>query len=466
MLENLQTWSETFSTLAWGYHLLLLLIGGGIFLLIYSRFQPFLFILHGIDVLRGKYNEEDSDGDISPFAALASAIAGTVGMGNIAGVAVAISVGGPGAIFWMWVAAFVGMATEFFGGTLALMYRGKDTLGNVQGGTMYMITEGLGKKWRPLAVFFAAAGMIGLLPVFQANQLTQIFREVVLIPMELTSADDHFWTDFITGISLVAIVSLVIFGGIKRIADVATKLVPAMVILYVGSVLYILAINYMRIPDIFMLIFTDAFEANYVKNTADDFFGGVLGFLIITGVKRGSFSNEAGLGTTTLAHGAAKTSEPVRQGLVAMFAPFIDTIMVCSMTAFALLATDTWQNTQDVGVTITLATFKQSMGIFGTIVLVISAVIFAVTTLLTYSYYGTKCWSFLAGAERQHYYNYFYVGSIIMAAVVSLKTVINIIDGAFALMALPHMFVILYLAPKAQQAAKTYFAKVRAERQK
>ena len=224
-----------------------------------------------------------------------------------------------------------------------------------------------------------------------------------------------------------------------------------------GSVLYILAINYTRIPDIFMLIFTDAFEANYVRNVADDFFGGALGFLIITGVKRGSFSNEAGLGTTTLAYGAAKTTEPVRQGLVAMFAPFIDTIVVCSMTALALLATGTWQNTQDVGVTITLATFKQSMGTFGTIVLVISAVTFAVTT---------KCWSFLAGAERQHYYNYFYVGSIIMAAVVSLKTVINVIDGAFALMALPNMFVILSLAPKAQQAAKTYFAKVRAERKK
>ena len=232
MLETLQSWSESFSNWAWGYHLLLILIGGGVFLLIYSRFQPFLFILHGIDVLRGKYAEEDSEGDISPFAALASAIAGTVGMGNIAGVAVAISIGGPGAIFWMWVAAFVGMATEFFGGTLALMYRGKDTLGNVQGGTMYIITEGLGKKWRPLAVFFAAAGMIGLLPVFQANQLTQIFREVVLIPMELTSAEDHFWTDFITGVTLVAIVSMVIFGGIKRIADVATKLVPAMVVLY------------------------------------------------------------------------------------------------------------------------------------------------------------------------------------------------------------------------------------------
>ncbi|HCT51224.1 MAG TPA: sodium/alanine symporter, partial [Balneola sp.] len=228
------------------------------------------------------------------------------------------------------ISAIVGMATKFFTCTLSIMYRGKDSNGDIQGGTMYMIMEGLGKKWKPLAVLFAVAGLFGPLPIFQANQVTQIVRDFVLIPNGLADAANHFNTDLISGIVILAIVSLVIFGGIKRVGKVASKMVPAMVVIYVACVLVIIGINIDMLGSTFALIFTDAFTANSAM-------GGALGALIVTGVRRAAFSNEAGIGTATLAHGAAKTKEPVREGLVAMMGPFIDTLVVCTMTALAIL---------------------------------------------------------------------------------------------------------------------------------
>ncbi|HAH50288.1 MAG TPA: sodium/alanine symporter, partial [Balneola sp.] len=218
-------------------------VGGGLFFLIYSRFIPYRYFFHSINILRGKYDDPNDPGDISHFEALASALAATVGLGNISGVAVAIAIGGPGAVFWMWISAIVGMATKFFTCTLSIMYRGKDSNGDIQGGTMYMIMEGLGKKWKPLAVLFAVAGLFGPLPIFQANQVTQIVRDFVLIPNGLADAANHFNTDLISGIVILAIVSLVIFGGIKRVGKVASKMVPAMVVIYVACVLVIIGIN-------------------------------------------------------------------------------------------------------------------------------------------------------------------------------------------------------------------------------
>lgn len=266
----------------WGTPLVVLLVGGGLYFLIYSRFIPYRYFWHAIEVLRGKYDDPDDPGDISHFEALASALAATVGMGNISGVAVAIAVGGPGAVFWMWVSAIVGMATKFFTCTLSVMYRGYDSDGHLQGGTMYIITEGLGQKWKPLAGLFAVAGLFGPLPIFQANQVTQIVRDFLLIPNGISDPNNHFNTDLISGLVILAVVSLVIFGGIKRIGKVASKMVPVMVVIYVGSVAYILLVHIDVLGEYLMLIITDAFTANSVM-------GGAVGALIITGVRRAAF---------------------------------------------------------------------------------------------------------------------------------------------------------------------------------
>lgn len=434
----------------WGYPLVFLLVGGGLYFLIMSGFTPFRFFFHAIDLVRGKYDDPNAPGDITHFKALSIALASTVGMGNISGVAVAIFMGGPGALFWMWMSAIVGMATKFFTCTLSIMYRGEDSSGKIQGGPMYVIQEGLGKKWKPLAILFALAGLFGPLPIFQTNQLVQILRDLIYIPNGWVEADTAFTGNLITGILLVGLVSLVIFGGVKRIGTVASKLVPAMVVIYVLSVLFILVAHITDIPYYLTLIVTDAFTGQAVM-------GGAVGQLIIIGVQRAAFSNEAGIGTESLAHGASKTREPVREGLVAMLEPAIDTLIVCTMTALAILVTGVWQSTEANGVTLTLNAFNEALPTAGTYLLLISVLTFSVSSMLSYSYYGTKCLGYLMGAERQHLYNYFYVFSIIFGAVASLDAVINLIDGMFALMAIPTMLSAIFLAPKVRDKAKDYF---------
>ena len=437
----------------WGTPLVVLLCGGGLYFMIYSRMTPYRYFGHAVNVLRGKYDDPNDPGDINHFEALSSALAATIGLGNISGVAVAIAAGGPGAVFWMWMSAVVGIATKFFTCTLSIMYRGKDSNGDIQGGTMYMITEGLGKKWKPLAALFAVAGMFGALPVFQANQLNQAIRDVILVPNGLADPSNHFGTDLMTGIVILLIVGTVIFGGIKRIGKVASRMVPSMVVLYVGCVLTILAIHLDVLGEYLLLIVTDAF-------TADAAMGGAVGALIILGVRRAAFSNEAGIGTATLAHGAAKTKEPVREGLVAMMGPFIDTIVVCTMTALAILVTDVWKTGDENGITLTASAFEEALGTPGVYLLMISVTIFAASSLFTYSYYGTKCLGFLAGASRQKWYNLFYVGSILLGATASISAIINLIDGMYAVMAIPTMTVALLLSPKVMEAARDYFKRM------
>ncbi|SMO37599.1 alanine/glycine:cation symporter family protein [Fodinibius sediminis] len=437
----------------WGIPLVLLLCGGGLFFMIYSGFAPFRYFGHALNILQGKYDDPDDPGDINHFQALSSALAATVGLGNISGVAVAIAMGGPGAVFWMWVSAFIGIATKFFTCTLSIMYRGKDSEGNIQGGTMYMIREGLGKKWKPLAGLFALAGLFGPLPIFQANQLTQALRDIVYIPNGWVSEQAHFMGDLYTGIVILLIVSLVIFGGIKRIGRVASRMVPAMVVLYVTLVLIILGVHYQELPTYLYLIVTDAF-------TAQAALGGAVGQIIITGFKRAAFSNEAGIGTATLAHGAAKTKEPIREGLVAMLGPVIDTLLVCTMTALAILVTGVWRTGDENGIALTASAFGEALGPVGPYLLVLCVAVFAFSSLFTYSYYGTKCFGFLAGAERQGWYNYFYVSSIIFGAVTSISAVINLIDGMYAVMAIPTMTATLLMAPRVKRAAKDYFSRI------
>ncbi len=465
----------------WGTPLVVLLVGGGIYFMIYSRLTPYRYFFHAINILRGKYDDPDAPGDISHFEALSSALAATVGLGNISGVAVAIAMGGPGAVFWMWISALAGMATKYFTCTLSIMYRGNDSNGDIQGGTMYMITEGLGKKWKPLAMVFAVAGLFGALPLFQANQLTQAVRDVIIIPngiledtpawiaaisafipesfvptylgFSFAESEILFVTSLLTGLIILSLVGMVIFGGIKRIGKVASKMVPAMVILYVGSVLTILGIHFDVLGEYLWLIIYDAF-------TAEAALGGAVGAIIIIGVKRAAFSNEAGIGTATLAHGAAKTKEPVREGLVAMMGPFIDTVVVCTMTALAILVTDVWRSGDQDGISLTVSAFNEALGPVGVYLLMISVLVFATSSMFAYSYYGTKCLGFLAGADKQHLYNYFYVGSILLGAITSISAMINLIDGMFAIMAIPTMIVALLLSPKVMEATRDYFARM------
>lgn len=458
-MEALDTIIANFASFVWGLPLLVLLIGGGLYLLILSRFLPFRYLGHALQILSGKYDNPNDTGEISHFQALTTALSSTIGMGNIAGVAVAISIGGPGAVFWMWISAIIGMATKFFTSSLAIMYRGKDTNGDMQGGPMYFIIEGLGKSWKPLAVFFSLCGLVGALPVFNVNQLTQAINDILLVPNGITV---NFTSNFIIGIILVSITAIVILGGLKRISKTAAKLVPSMVLLYFILVFIILIANLPEVPKYLAMIFTDAFTAN--NYTGDSFFGGVVGGLILLGIRRGAFSNEAGIGTAPMAHGAAKTNEPIREGLVAMLGPAIDTLLICTLTALAILVTGVWQTTNANGVSLTASAFGNTMPVMGKYLLLICIAVFSISSLFSYSYYGTKCMSFLFGANKKHYYNYFYIFSILIGATTSLSMMINLIDGFFALMAIPTMTATLILAPKVIKEAKIYLNKIKNER--
>jgi AGCS family alanine or glycine:cation symporter len=455
-MKIIEGWIGDFAGFIWGLPLLILLIGGGLYLLIRSKFLPFRFFGHAIQVLRGKYDDPNDPGQISHFQALTTALSATVGMGNISGVAVAIAVGGPGAIFWMWMSAVVGMSTKFFTSSLAIMYRGKDSSGELQGGPMYFITEGLGKKWKPLAIFFSFCAMVGALPVFNVNQLTQAVNDILLKPngVEVTN-----YTNLGIGIFLVIITAIVVLGGLKRIGKVTARLVPSMVLLYFILVIIILGVHIDVVPKYFGMIFTDAFSADFIK--PDAFFGGALGTLIILGIRRGAFSNEAGIGTAPMAHGAAKTSEPVREGLVAMLGPFIDTIVVCTLTALAILVTGVWQTSDTNGVSLTATAFGEAIPGAGKYLLMICIAVFSISSLFSYSYYGTKSTSFLFGAKNKHLYNYFYIASILLGAIASLDMMINLIDSAFALMAIPTMIATIIMAPRVMKEVKKYIAKLK-----
>jgi alanine or glycine:cation symporter, AGCS family len=439
--------------LAWGTPLVVLILGGGIYFLGLSRLLPFRYLGHSIALLRGKFDHKDDPGDISHFQALSSALAGTIGMGNIAGVAVAIFVGGPGAIFWMWMTAIVGIATKFYTCSLAVMYRGLDSQGNLQGGPMYVITEGLGPRFRPLAIFFCAAGMIGCLPMVQVNQLVQTIREVVFIDQGWLDPANSMLFNFSAGVVLAAIVAIVIFGGLHRIAAVAGRLVPTMSVLYIGAALFVIVTKLDQVPGILWLIITDAFTGAAVA-------GGAIGAVISNGVRRGVFSNEAGVGTEAMAHGAAKTQEPIREGLVAMVGPIIDTLFICTCTAIIILLSGVWQSGDANGVTMTARAFQEMIPHVGLVILVTCIFFFGISTIFSYSYYGAKCLGFLIGAERQHYYNYLIIVMTVVAAMMSIDAMVNLIDLAFACMAIPTMISALLLSRRVMAAARVYFNKL------
>lgn len=454
----------SFSNWIWGTPMLILLMGGGLILLFHSGFVPFRRMGHAVKLLSGKYDDSLAPGQITSFQALSSAIAATVGLGNISGVAIAINMGGPGAIFWMWVSAFVGMATKYYTCSLAIMFRGKDSSGEVQGGPMYVIEEGMGKKWKFLSIIFCTAGVLGLLAIFQANQLTAVLRAVLLMPAGLDAGETSRFmiagidlgqsTRWILGVSMMLLVAIVILGGIKRIASVASKMVPFMVILYFVSVLIIVFKYVGEVPEMLWLIVEDAFTGKAIA-------GGAVGAVIITGARRAAFSNEAGIGTAPMVHGASKNNEPVREGLIAMLGPFIDTIVVCTLTALVIMLTGVWQTTESDGVRLTLNAFEMALPGVGKYLLMIAVLVFALSTMFTYSYYGHKCFNYLFGADKADYYNYFYLATIVMGAVASLDVVISLVDGMYAIMAIPTMISTLYLAPKVKAASKDYFNRMK-----
>jgi AGCS family alanine or glycine:cation symporter len=457
MLDTIQYVTTQFANYAWGPWLLCLLLGGGFYFLARSKFAPFFYLRHALDLVRGKFDNPNDPGHINHFSALTAAMAGTIGMGNIAGVALAIQIGGPGAIFWMWMTAILGIATKFFTCSLAVMYRGYDDKGELQGGPMYVIREALPKRWHFLASIFAVVGLIGCLPALQSNQLIQIFRDLVMIDQGLLSADeDPFIFNLTSGIVLAGITGAVIFGGLHRIAGTARVLVPVMTAVYLVAVLVALTLNAGAIPAAFAMILTDAF-------TGEAAAGGSLLAVVLYGVQRGAYSNEAGMGTESLVHGAAKTNEPIREGLVAMIGPIVDTLIVCTATALMILIAGTWQSDASQGVTLTANAFSTLLGPAGTLVVFVCVLCFATTTIFTYSFYGSQCASFVFGTKYINVYRMVFVLSIVLIAVVSIESAVSLIDGSFALMAIPTMVSAILLAPKVLDAAKIYFAKLDAD---
>ena len=316
---------------------------------------------------------------------------------------------------------------------------------------MYVIREGLGRRWYPLAVLFAVAGMFGTLPVFQANQLVALLREGIAEPAGWASTGDSLIFDVSASTLLAALVLLVVLGKIQRIGSVTVKLVPSMVLLYLGMTLWVLINNAAQVPGIFSLIVTDAFSGASAA-------GGLVGTTIMIGVRRGAFSKEAGIGTESMAHGAARTDQPVREGIVAMTGPIIDTLIVCSCTAFIILLTGVWQNADGIeGVSLTAAAVTKVFPDTGLFLIMLMVALLSFSTIISFWFYGAKCVGFLFGAERQHYYTPLYIALIVIGTLLSLNTVNGLIVGMYAVMAIPTMVSTLALAPRVNEAAKRYF---------
>lgn len=445
-----------------GYPLFFLLIGGGLYLIISSGFVSIRRFPAAIAELRRKSDSNGNNGQISSVQALASAVAATIGLGNIAGVAIALVIGGPGAIFWMWVSAIVGMATKYHEGALAIMYKGSDDQGRPQGGPMHIITKGLGVKWTPLAKFFAIAGMFGTLCIMNANQLTEAFMATFTTPEGMASSgllssvggflglDNVRAFRLLFGCAIAVVVALVILGGIKRIARVATIMVPFMVGLYFVMVMFIIITNIADVPAVFSHIFSEAFNL-------DAGIGALAGIALI-GARRAALVNDAGIGTASLMHGASKNTEPVREGLIAMLGPSIDSGLVCTLTAVAILLCGNIDVEGVQGLSVAMQAFSNGIP-HGDILLMCVVICFAMSSMFSYSFYGTTCANYLFGTRKGRYYAWFFLASLIVFAVIPIETAVGTCDLFYALMAIPTMTAVLLLSPKVRKATSEYFDK-------
>lgn len=431
----------------WGLPLVTFILITGIYFAYISGLRPLTGFFHAFSILFGKYDEKSSPGEVSHFQALTVALSGTIGMGNIAGVAIAINMGGAGAIFWMWIAGLFGMMIKFFTCTLSCLYRKKDEEGIEQGGPMYFIECGLGKYFKPLAILFALGGLIGCIPMFQVNQLSSfIHSEFAISPLN-------------TGIICLLIIGVVILGDVKRVGSVTAKIVPFMFLIYVISSLVVITINFNEVPRVLADIINSAFGMSAISGGATGF---VFKEILVTGIKRAIFSNEAGVGTEAMAHGAAKTKEPVREGLVAMLGPFIDTHIVCTCTALVILTSGIY--TSDSGIVLTAMSFNQALPNIGNIIVYLVFSLFAISTMITYSYYSLKCARYLFGKRIGDKYIFIYLAIIPLSTIWTQTTIINIIDTMFALMIFPTLLSTILLAKKVINEMNSYFDKLESPR--
>ena len=447
---NIEQLISTLDSIIWGVPLMVLLVGTGIFLTIRMRAIQIRGFRHSIDIVAGKYDNPADPGEVSHFKALATALSATIGTGNIVGVAAAILAGGPGAVFWMWVTALVGMATKFTSCTLAVHFRRIDSNGEVHGGPMHFIERGMGPSFRWLAVLFAvftALASLGIGNMFQSNNVATAINTLVLGSGNAASQ----WLCTVVGICSALLVGLVIIGGIKRIAQFSSMIAPVMCLFYFGAGIIILLRNYeLTIPG-FKLIFTHAFTA------PESVAGGLLGGVIKSGVARGLFSNEAGMGSAPIAHGAARTSEPIREGLVAMLGPFIDTIVICSITALVIVCTKAYEVEATSG---QLTGIAFNIGLPGSEWMVSTGIIFfAFSTLISWSYYGDRAVDYLFGHKGILPYRIIYVICVFIGAIGNFPTVISFCDAMNGLMAIPNLIALVVLSPIVAQLSKNYFGK-------
>lgn len=415
-----------------------LVVGGGLYLLVHSRGYAFRHLRLGWRLL---FQSEKQKG-ISRFEALSAVMASTVGLGNISGVAIALYMGGPGVLLWMWITAFIGSTIKFYSCSLAVLLREKEEDGTPLGGPMYYMTKGLPKYGKSLGILFAGAGLFGVLPAFTTNQLTQTIITVVE-PSSFSRFDPLYWKVAL-GIVFTLLSAWVILGGLQKIVRVTSKLVPIMVLLYFGMGIYILAANANQILPTFQSIFENAFQ---LDTAATGSFWG----LVLLGIRRAVFSNESGVGTAPMYHGQSETKNPLHEGLVGALGPLLDTVLVCSITGLMILISGVELHGENNGIALTLAAFETLFYGVGDQLLLLMVLVFGLSSLLSYSYYGVKCLRFLLPSNKGKVYNYIYLGSIVLSAVVTVDAVISLIDVSFALMCIPNMLAILYLSEKVKK---------------
>lgn len=426
----------------WGPSLLILLVGTGILFTFKLGFLQITKLPKALKLIF--FAENNGNGDISSFGALCTALAATVGTGNIVGVATAIKAGGPGSLFWMWLAAFFGMATKYAEGVLAIKYRTKDKNGQISGGPMYYILNGMGEKYKPLAVFFAFSGiLVALLGIGTFTQVNAITDAI----------NGSFGIDSrITGIILAILVALIVFGGLQSISKVSTKVVPFMSVAYILICLLILGNSFKQIPQAFVLIIKSAFNPTAAFG---GFLGSTVSMAIRNGIARGVFSNESGLGSAPIAAAAAKTEWPAEQGLISMTGTFIDSLVICTLTGLSLILSDVWQSDLN-GAIMTQAAFASIFPTIGPLFLTLSLSLFAFTTILGWSYYGERCFEFLFGVKGINGYRAIFVTMVLLGAFLKLDVVWIIADIVNGLMALPNLIALIALSSVVVAETKLY----------
>ncbi len=435
----------------WGLPLVFLLVGTGLLATVVFKGIQIRGFWHAIEVILGRFDDKGDPGEISHFQALCTALSATVGLGNIAGVAVAIHLGGPGALFWMVVTGFLGMALKYSEVTLAMMHRQVGPDGRVHGGAMYYIEKGLGPKFRPLAIFFAVACMMasfGAANMFQANQVAAIFYGQFQIP------------HLLSGVMLAVLTGLVIIGGIQRIGKVASLLVPFMGGVYVVGALAVIFLNITMVPELLYTVVVDAFSGTAAVG---GFAGIAFREVLIHGVRRACFSNEAGLGSSPIAHSAAQTSEPVREGVVALLEPFVDTVIICTMTALVILISGAWHH-DATGVELTALAFNSAIPGFGDFFVPLAVFLFAYSTLLSWSYYGEQAVIYLFGEKAVMPYKLCFCAAAVAGAMWSLNAIISFSDIMLGLMALPNLLTVLLLLPTIRRETERYFQQLKKQK--